>query len=52
MGKGYARISNKEAVREISRLIGRQPSGEKFPAEWNEADGILVIDLKKTEESV
>ena len=48
----YARISNKEAVREISRLIGRHPDGEKFPAEWNDADGILVIDLKKTEESV
>lgn len=52
VGKGYARISNKEAVREISRLIGRHPDGEKFPAEWNDADGILVIDLKKTEESV
>lgn len=52
VGKGYARISNKEAVREISRLIGRHPDGEKLPAEWNDADGILVIDLKKTEESV
>ncbi len=52
VGKGYARISNKEAVREISRLIGRHPDGEKFPAEWNDADGIVVIDLKKTEESV
>lgn len=52
VGKGYARISNKEAVREIGRVIGRHPSGEKFPAEWNDADGFLVIDLKKTEESI
>lgn len=52
VGNGYARISNKEAVREICRVIGRDPSGEKFPAEWNDADGLLVIDLKKTEESV
>mgnify|MGYP001121154281 CR=1 FL=1 len=52
VGKGYARISNKEAVREISRLIGRHPDGEKFPAEWNDADGILGLDLKKKEESV
>ena len=30
VGKGYARISNKEAVREISRLSGRHPAGETF----------------------
>lgn len=45
IGKGYARISNKQVVDEISAMVKRPLDGDKFYAEFHDKDGILVADL-------
>ena len=52
MGKGYARISNKTFIDEITRLIEHSAVGLKFEATYDEANEMLVVDLMKGEISV
>ena len=46
IGKGYARISNKTIINEISVMLGKDIDGNKFVSEYDEANSILIIDLK------
>ena len=45
IGKGYARISNKQVVEEIAKIVKEDLNGVKFGAEFDELQGILVVDL-------
>lgn len=47
IGKGYARISNKQVVEEIATLLGMPVDGVKFNAIFNEKENLLVVDLHK-----
>ena len=44
-GKGYARISNKSLIEEISSLTGLECNGIKIPAQFDEREKMLIIDL-------
>ncbi len=46
IGKGYARISNKNIATKIGELIKEEPNGQKFPAHFDEKEKMLIIDLK------
>lgn len=48
IGKGYARISNKPILDQISELIHKECDGLKFNASFDEKDKILVIDLNQS----
>lgn len=45
MGKGYARISNKHIIDEISTLIETECNGLKFVAQFDEKEKMLIVDL-------
>ncbi|MBQ7888856.1 MAG: hypothetical protein IJ356_03770 [Erysipelotrichaceae bacterium] len=47
MGKGYARISNKHIVDEISTLIQKECNGLKFLASYDEKEKMLIVDLNR-----
>lgn len=47
IGKGYARISNKQVVEEIAQLLGKEVDGKKFDAEFDEKQGLLVVNLQE-----
>lgn len=46
IGKGYARISNKQVVEEIGSLLKTSLDGVKFDAEFDEKQSILVVNLQ------
>ncbi len=46
LGKGYARISNKMCIEEISKITGHEPTGGKFDATYDEKEQMLLINLK------
>lgn len=48
IGKGYARISNKQVVEEISALLNMPLDGVKFKADFDEKQGLLLVDLRST----
>ena len=45
MGKGYARISNKALIEEIASVMGRECSGVKVPAHFDDSEKMLILDL-------
>ena len=45
IGKGYARISNKNIINEISVLLNMDISAQKFKAEYDERENMLIVDL-------
>lgn len=45
IGKSYIRISNKNVVKEISKLIKKKSENEKYNIDYNEKEKLLVIDL-------
>ena len=45
LGNGYARISNKSLMNNISELVEKPLSNTKFPASWDEKNNMLVVDL-------
>lgn len=47
IGKGYARISNKQVVEEICTLLKATLDGDKFDAEFDEKQGILIVNLQE-----
>lgn len=47
IGKGYARISNKMVCDEIATLLDQTLSGQKFIAQYDESEKMLIIDLSQ-----
>lgn len=47
LGKGYARISNKQVMEEIADMLKRELNGVKFEVDFEESSGLLVIDFLK-----
>ena len=45
LGKGYARISNKQTMEEISRLIDQPLHAQKYDGVYDEQEGLLIVDL-------
>lgn len=45
IGKGYARISNKQVMEEIAELLDGSIEGMKFDATYDEQNELLIIDL-------
>lgn len=45
VGKGYARISNKMIIEELSAMIDQPIEGLKINAVFDEAQGMLIADL-------
>lgn len=45
LGKGYARISNKQVMDEIKQMLQTDLNGYKFEACYHEAEGLLIIEL-------
>lgn len=45
IGKGYARISNKSVINEISKLLDQECNGQKFSCDYDQQDEMLIIDL-------
>ena len=45
--KGYARISNKNIINEISNIINKECNGIKFEATFDNDQQMLIIDLNK-----
>lgn len=45
MGKGYARISNKALIEEITELLKTPCNGIKFAAHFDEQEKMLILDL-------
>ncbi len=50
LGKGYARISNKQVMEEIASMLKQSLNGDKFEAVYDEASNLLVIELMKQRE--
>lgn len=49
IGKGYARISNKNFIEEVKKVTQKEISGSKFEAAFYDKEGMLVINLKEGE---
>lgn len=47
IGKGYARISNKVVINEISAMINREINGLKLSAEYDEKENVLIVNIKE-----
>ncbi|MCF0108502.1 MAG: hypothetical protein HUJ57_00090 [Erysipelotrichaceae bacterium] len=47
LGKGYARISNKLIINEISRLLDTECNGIKFSAMFDDKQKMLIVDLNQ-----
>lgn len=45
IGKGYARITNKQMMEEISDLLGEPLNGKKFDAVYHDQQELLIIGL-------
>lgn len=45
IGKGYARISNKQVMEEIADLLEVDMDGMKFDAFYDDQEELLIIDL-------
>ena len=50
LGKGYARISNKQVMEEIAGMLKQSLNGDKLEAIYDEASNLLVIELMKQRE--
>ena len=47
VGKSYVRISNKNIVLEISKIINKKANGDKYIIEYDDKNNQILIDLKK-----
>ena len=45
IGKGYARITNKQMMEEISNLLGEPLNGNKYNATFHEQQELLIVEL-------
>lgn len=46
MGKGYARISNKNMVQLAQKIAGRNCIGEKLNVRYDDREQLLIVDLQ------
>ena len=46
IGKSYVRISNKNIVLEISKIVGKKCDGDKFIVEFDKNESQVILDLK------
>lgn len=44
IGKGYARITNKQMMEEISTMLGEPLNGNKYDAMFHDQQGLLIIE--------
>ncbi|NLC96281.1 MAG: hypothetical protein GX675_01740 [Erysipelotrichaceae bacterium] len=47
IGKGYARISSKNIINELSELLNLNLDGHKFNCDFDEREKLLIVDLKQ-----
>lgn len=47
VGKSYVRISNKNIIKEINKLLGTDSNGDKFLLDYDEKEKIISINVKK-----
>lgn len=47
VGKSYVRISNKNIIKEINKVLGGNTDGDKFPVDYEEKEKIISINVKK-----
>lgn len=47
IGNGYARISNKVVINEISAMIDREINGLKLSATYDETEEVLIVNIKE-----
>ena len=47
IGKGYARISNKAIIEELSILLKQTIDGLKVHAQFSDKENMLVVDLSE-----
>lgn len=47
IGNGYARISNKVVINEISAMINREISGLKLSAIYDDSEDMLIVNIKE-----
>ena len=47
IGKGYARISNKAIIEELSILLKQTIDGLKMHAQFSDKENMLVVDLSE-----
>ncbi|HCY06234.1 MAG: hypothetical protein WBH68_00005 [Erysipelotrichaceae bacterium] len=47
IGNGYARISNKNIINEISKMLNKELDGDKFYASYDEREKLLIVDFSK-----
>lgn len=52
IGKGYARISSKMIMQEISLMVGKAVDGEKVSAVYSQKDSMLILDMHHLMEEV
>ena len=45
IGKGYARITNKQMMEDIFNLLGEPLNGNKYNAMFHEQQGLLIVEL-------
>ncbi len=50
VGKGYARISNKQIMEEISEMIAQPLQAQKCDGTYDEQEGLVIIHLAKDQE--
>lgn len=50
VGKGYARITNKQVMDEISALLGEPLRGNKFDAMFQDQQELLIVELASERE--
>lgn len=46
VGKSYVRISNKNIIKEINKIIGKKCEGDKFIVSFDEKEKQINIDIK------
>ena len=47
-GKSYVRISNKNIISEISKMLGKKCNGDKFIVSFDDKENQIIIDLNNS----
>ena len=47
IGKGYARISSKSIISEVSSILNEEIDSKKYISHYDEKEKMLIVDLKK-----
>ncbi len=52
IGKGYARISNKNFIEEVKKVVQKDVTGIKFEASFHDKEGMLIVHLREGETTI